>query len=338
MTWLARLGLALVDPRAALAHAGDRKHPGRSGQDLLGALVLLVLATQLRTIVGAVWLGAVVELGLGARGLVQVLQGTLTLDLGILVVAGAVVFFAGGPRRELGRAFDLACVAAVPLVAVQLVAQVIVRAAELPVPMAAQYAIAGIAGAWTCVVAAFAIVEMRRASAAEPAVTPARRAGLALALVAVAGVAVETAWVARHVDLVRPMTAGTPAPALALPTIGENGGLGPVVSLAELRGKPVIVDFWAFWCGPCLQSMPHLDEFARRHPEVTVIAVHLDDPQKAREVFDEHHYTMRLVEDDGATSQRYGVGSIPHTVVIDRDGIVRAVSRGTAIDLESALR
>ncbi len=340
MSWLSRLGLAIVQPRAALALAGDRRHAGRAGSDLLLALVVLVIATQLRSVIGAVWLGAVAEAALGLQGLVRVLEASLTIDLGIVIVAAAIVFFAGGPRRELGRAFDLACVAIVPLVAVQLVGGVIVHAGDLAVPVAAQFAVAGIACGWAAMVVVLAIVEMRRAGGAVAAPPIARRAGWAFAAIAAAGAVSEVAWVARHVELVRPMTAGEPAPPFQLLSVGPGGELGPPLALASLRGKPVIVDFWASWCGPCRQSLPRLDALARKHPEVAVVAIDLtdqDDLLEARRFFDQQHFTIALLADDGSTHVRYGVGPIPHTVLIDRDGVVRRVARGGGLDLEAAL-
>jgi peroxiredoxin len=79
--------------------------------------------------------------------------------------------------------------------------------------------------------------------------------------------------------------------------------------------------------------MPRLERLARAHPDVAVLAINLDDPAGARAVFNEHGYTMKLLADDGDVSQRYGVSSIPHTVVIDRHGVIRDVVRGTSADL-----
>ena len=101
------------------------------------------------------------------------------------------------------------------------------------------------------------------------------------------------------------------------------------IDIRELRGKIVVLDFWATWCGPCIAAMPGLAALAREHAaEVEVIAINLDDAAEARAIFDRSGYQMRLVADDGTISQRYGVTTIPHTVVIDRAGIVRSVHRG----------
>jgi thiol-disulfide isomerase/thioredoxin len=324
--------MALVRPHAALALAGNRKHAGRSGSDLLGAIAILVICTQLRGVLAALWLGQAVSWTLGGRALLQLLQGTLTIDLGVLVVAAAVIFAASGRRREVGRAFDLACVALVPLVFVQLVAMVAAHFADATIPAAVVY---GPGLAWTGALVALGGLEGRRGGASGDSVPRAAKvAGVAVALVAAAGGWWQAIWIYNHVDYVRPMTAGAQAPAFSLPAVGPEGALGPPVTLASTKGKIVVIDFWATWCGPCLQSMPRLDALAHAHPDVVVLAVNLDNPKAARELFDERKYAMTLVADDSDVSERYGVSAIPHTVIVDRTGQVRAVSRGGDADLE----
>lgn len=329
----ARLGLAIVHPRWALAVAADRRQAGRSGSDLLALIGLVLLATQLRGLVAAVWLGSAVELGLGVRAVMHVLTRALTVDLGFLVLAALVVFGLAGPRRNLGRAFDLACVAALPLLFVELAATVLVRTAELEVPSVVGIVLSAASYAWTGALVALAVRPARAASVAVPApplevLSAARWTGRGLLAIALLGAAVQLAWVVRHTDAMRPMTQGEPAPAFALPEIGPKGVLGARISLADLHGKVTVLDFWATWCGPCLRAMPALDALARGHTDIAVVAVNLDDPVAARALFEERGYKLTLVEDDTAVSERYGVTTIPHTVVIDREGVVRKVHRG----------
>ena len=154
-----RIGLAIVRPQAALALAGDREHAGRSGADLLGAIVVLIFATQLRGLLAAAWLGQAVSWMLGGRALLQLLQGALTIDLGVLVIAAVLIFAASGRRREVGRSFDLACVAVLPVVLLQLLALVVGRAFGLDVPAAAAY-IPGLS--WCGTFIALAVLDVRR--------------------------------------------------------------------------------------------------------------------------------------------------------------------------------
>nr|MBA2537997.1 hypothetical protein [Deltaproteobacteria bacterium] len=72
-SFVSRIGLAVVRPQWALAIAGGHRHPGRSGSDLIAMIVLVLAATQLRGLVGSIWLGIVVDAGLGMRAAVQVL-------------------------------------------------------------------------------------------------------------------------------------------------------------------------------------------------------------------------------------------------------------------------
>lgn len=334
MTFTQRIGAAIVRPRAALALAGDRRHAGRSGSDLLLVIILVLLATQLRAFVAAGWLGVVVDVALGVRALVQVLTDALVVDLGFLAVGAAVIYIAM-PQREVGRAFDFACVAALPLLFVDLAASVVVYAGELTVPRTVMWVLTATSYAWTALLIALACMEVRRATPTPlgDARLP-RRAGWGAVAFVIAGIAVQGIWLARHADLVRPMTPGDPAPQFALPRITGKQQLGASYSLADARGKIVVLDFWATWCNPCLRAMPRLEQLARTHPDIVVLAINIDDPGEAWALFEERKYTMTLLAGDRATSDRYGVAAIPHTVVIDRSGNVRRVFRGGTTDLE----
>ena len=155
-----------------------------------------------------------------------------------------------------------------------------------------------------------------------------RRAGRAVIALAAVALAVNLVWIARHLDWLRPLAAGRPAPAFALPVLTGAGG---VVRDQELRGKVVVLEFWATWCKPCLVSLPRLEGAARRWgDQVAVIAVNLDDRDEAKAIFERAGYrAMVLVADDGETSSRYQADMLPHAVVIDRAGVVRMVGRGT---------
>jgi thiol-disulfide isomerase/thioredoxin len=330
-----RIGLALVRPRAAMVLASDRRHTGRSGSDLLAVIVIMLLATQLRAIIAATWLGFAVDGALGVRAFVHTLSDALVLVLGFLVIAAAIIYVATGARREVGRSFDLACVAALPLLFVDLGASVVVHAAELRVPPTIKGTLSGISYAWAAALVALAAIEARRAPPSPiGALAVPRRAGWGIAAIALAGMGVQISWLARHADHVRPMTPGDPAPDFTLPRIAGPDRLGPSLSLSETRGKIVVVDFWATWCGPCLKAMPKLDALGRRDPDIVVIAINIDDSNEAFALFDERKYAMTLLAGDRVTSERYGVAAIPHTVVIDRAGHVRRVFRGGTSGLE----
>ncbi|HEX7703731.1 MAG TPA: hypothetical protein VF403_23485, partial [Kofleriaceae bacterium] len=197
----ARLGLAVSNPRAALALAGDRETAGRSGSDLLAAIVILLLATQLRWLVQAGWLGFSVNGTLGMHALVHVLTRTLTVELGTLVVAAAIIFVASGAKRELGRSFDFACVTVLPLVFVYLLAQTIIGIGDLPMPPRLSRTVLIISSLWTLALVILAVIDVRRPVLVVSIDRNARRAGWAIATVAFAGIAVQGLWVAQHPEL-----------------------------------------------------------------------------------------------------------------------------------------
>ncbi len=116
-------------------------------------------------------------------------------------------------------------------------------------------------------------------------------------------------------------TAG-PAPEFNLPT--KEGK----ISLANMRGKVVLLDFWASWCGPCRQSFPWMNDMQAkyRNQGFEVIAVNLDqEPDAAAEFLEKIPAAFSVAYDpDGITPQAYEVIGMPSAYLIDRDGRIHS--------------
>lgn len=99
------------------------------------------------------------------------------------------------------------------------------------------------------------------------------------------------------------------------------------VTLSQLRGQVVVLNFWATWCAPCVEEMPSLVEMQRRMRSkgVTVLAVSVDVDENAYHDFlKKHGVNLLTVRDPGQkASGLYGTFKFPETYVIDRKGIMR---------------
>ena len=102
-------------------------------------------------------------------------------------------------------------------------------------------------------------------------------------------------------------------------------------SVAALKGKVVVLDFWATWCGPCRLVAPKLSALKDRFGAqgLTVVGVTTDDVQLAATFMEQHGMKYPSVADGkGDTSKAYGVTSLPTMLVIDKKGVVREVFVG----------
>jgi peroxiredoxin len=147
-------------------------------------------------------------------------------------------------------------------------------------------------------------------------------------------------------DQVPQLSAGTPVVA----TLGDSTGAAPAagdrapdftladldgneVRLSDLRGRPVIINFWATWCGPCRIEMPELQEAYEEHQDedLAVLAVNREEnPDTVRSFFyEELALTFTPLLDTQATvADLYRVFNLPTTFFVDEGGTITAVHRG----------
>jgi len=98
------------------------------------------------------------------------------------------------------------------------------------------------------------------------------------------------------------------------------------VTLSSLRGKIVLLDFWASWCPPCRASLPHIESIHRDYREkgLAVYGINDEDPGLARSFVQTNRYSFPTLSDtDGVAARTFGVTALPTTILIDADGVVR---------------
>ncbi len=126
---------------------------------------------------------------------------------------------------------------------------------------------------------------------------------------------------AQTVNLNPDPAVGRPAPDFALTTLDGKG-----FRLSDLRGKPVVINFWATWCAPCRSEMPSLQTAATRFDDAVVV-VGVDQGEDARTVqafVDELGVTFPIpLDKEMVASERYNVKGLPTTYFVDAEGVIR---------------
>lgn len=132
-------------------------------------------------------------------------------------------------------------------------------------------------------------------------------------------------------------------PGMAMPDIALADPSGKQRALSDLRGKVVLVDFWASWCGPCRRENPNVvrawNEYKDRGFEVFSISLDRDVSKWQRAIDQDGLVWPYHISDlkgwSSVVSQRYGISSIPHAILIDKDGTVVATHlRGSQLERE----
>jgi thiol-disulfide isomerase/thioredoxin/outer membrane lipoprotein-sorting protein len=130
---------------------------------------------------------------------------------------------------------------------------------------------------------------------------------------------------------------GLPAPDFTLQDMEGNN-----ITLSELRGNVILLDFWATWCGPCIAAMPHIDKLHQDYKDqpVRILAINQrEEREKVEPFLRTRKLTLPvLLDTSGDVGKAYGVRGIPTTVIIGRDGTILNVKTGFAPGGEQALK
>jgi len=108
-----------------------------------------------------------------------------------------------------------------------------------------------------------------------------------------------------------------------------------------LKNGPVIVDFWASWCQPCLKELPSLNEFQKKYPNITVLAITIDAPKSTAraksEVKSKQYEFTTLFDTNQTVKGKLNVSSIPHNLIIDQKGTIAFEHMGYNVGDEKVL-
>jgi peroxiredoxin len=121
------------------------------------------------------------------------------------------------------------------------------------------------------------------------------------------------------------------APAFSVTTMD-----GTRITMDDLQGKVVLLDFWATWCGPCREALPHIQHAAKKFQgqPLVILSISLDSDQHAwKEFVAKNEMTWPQYHDgyfEGPIAKLFGVNSIPHTFTIDADGVLQEEHIGDA--------
>ncbi len=133
--------------------------------------------------------------------------------------------------------------------------------------------------------------------------------------------------------------AAAPRISATAPDFEWNAPDGKTTTLSALRGKIVVITFWATWCEPCRQEMPAMQRVAGGGAATFLAVDLLEDGSKVRSFMDSLALDrlLPLLDTDGAVTRRYSVLELPQTFFIDAQGVIRHIEHGAVLD-DAAVR
>ncbi|MFW6287991.1 MAG: TlpA family protein disulfide reductase [bacterium] len=105
---------------------------------------------------------------------------------------------------------------------------------------------------------------------------------------------------------------------------------GDQISLSELRGQKVFLNFWASWCGPCRIEMPDIQKLHNEHEEISILAVNVqeDNQTVVNFMMDNSYHFPVVLDKTGNISGKYAVRGLPTTYILDENGVIMSKVSG----------
>jgi len=127
---------------------------------------------------------------------------------------------------------------------------------------------------------------------------------------------------------------GKPAPDFTLTDLD-----GKTVTLSSLKGKRILINFWATWCGPCFKEMPFFQAVYKEYVPKGLVFLSVDVGESASRTsgyMEKNSFTFKqvLVDSKSDVALKYGIQFLPTTIMIDADGIIKLLKIGEFIDLK----
>jgi len=119
---------------------------------------------------------------------------------------------------------------------------------------------------------------------------------------------------------------------------------GKTAKLSDYKGQVVLLNFWATWCGYCIDEMPSMQQIKEDYPNVVILAINRSDDSSQATAFakDKGYNFVWGLDDDGAIAKIYPSNGIPYSLIIDKDGVIGTIYEGSAPNMypyfESALK
>jgi cytochrome c-type biogenesis protein len=113
---------------------------------------------------------------------------------------------------------------------------------------------------------------------------------------------------------------------------------GETVNLSDFRGKVVIINFWATWCGPCVRKLPGIQQISEVYADdAVVLAINCsEDKSKVEDFISENGYTFHVGPDYGPIQSLYPTQGIPYSIIVNADGVITQMNLGGGGDIFAA--